>query len=112
MTKEHVLAKRLLNAVWNEDVELAGIVLDAGADANWYFNGYPILLHAVFTRNEEMVMLLLEYGAQQASEALGFALDRGIGEMVRPLAFLGIVPKKEHVLKKYGEFPQRYAPII
>ena len=62
MTKEHVLAKQLLNAVWNEDVELAGIVLDAGADANWYFNGYPILLHAVFTRNEEMVMLLLEYG--------------------------------------------------
>ena len=35
MTKEHVLAKQLLNAVWNEDVELAGIVLDAGADANW-----------------------------------------------------------------------------
>ena len=43
--EEHVLAKQLLNAVWNEDVELAGIVLDAGADANWYFNGYPILLH-------------------------------------------------------------------
>ncbi|WP_259335167.1 hypothetical protein [Amedibacillus dolichus] len=51
MTKEHVLAKQLLNAVWNEDVELAGIVLDAGADANWYLmdiqSYYMQYLHAM-----------------------------------------------------------------
>lgn len=111
MINERTLAKQLLNAVWEEDVELASIVLEAGGDPNWIFNGYPILLHAVFTKNLDMVLLLMEYGAQQGDQALGFALDRGIGEMVLPLAFLGIVPRKEQVKKDFGLYPSRYCPI-
>lgn len=111
MINERTLAKQLLNAVWEKDVELASIVLAAGADPNWIFNGYPILLHAVFTRSSDMVMLLIEAGAQQREEALGFALDRGIGEMVLPLAHLGIVPKKEQVKEDFGLYPSRYCPI-
>lgn len=111
MINDKILAKQLLNAVWDENVELADVVLQAGADPNWIFNGYPILLHAVFTRCQEMVMLLIDAGAVQVEEALGFALDRGIGEMVMPLAFLGIVPKPEKVKKDFGPYPSRYCPI-
>lgn len=111
MINERFLAKQLLNAVWDENVEQAMLVLEAGADPNWIFNGYPILLHAVFTRNQDMVMLLIEAGAVHLSQALGFALDRGIGEMVLPLAFLGIVPKEEEVKKDFGPYPSRYCPI-
>ena len=111
MLEERALAKQLLNAVWDENVELAELVLAAGAQPNWIFNGYPILLHAVFTRNVDMVMLLIQEGAQQVQEALGFALDRGIGEMIMPLAFLGIVPKAQPVKKVFGPYPSRYCPI-
>ena len=90
LEKEGKLAKLLLNAVWDENVANARKLIHRGADPNWIYNGYPLLLHAVFTRNEEMVMMLIEEGAVQTSEALGFALDRGIGEMVFPLAFMGI----------------------
>ena len=74
---EGSMAKQLLNAVWNEDVKKARALIQKGADPNWIFNGYPLLIHAVFTRNQEMVMMLIEEGASQVSEALGFALDRG-----------------------------------
>lgn len=89
------LATMMLNAVWNEDVRGLRRVLRMGADPNWIFNGYPILIHAVFTRNEKIMMLLIKAGAVQVEEALGFALDRCVGEMIFPLAFLGIVPKEE-----------------
>lgn len=109
---EGVLAKQLLNAVWDEDVTRARKVLHRGADPNWIYNGYPIIIHAVFTRNVEMVMMLLEEGATQREEALGFALDRGIGELVLPLAFLGIVPKiKEEAVETFGPYPSRFAPL-
>lgn len=111
MISNRTLATQLLNAVWDENVEMAELVIAAGADPNWIFNGYPILLHAVFTRNHDMVMLLIDSGASQVQEALGFALDRGIGEMVLPLAFLGIVPKVEKVKKDFGPYPSRYCPI-
>ncbi|MEG0330357.1 MAG: hypothetical protein RSC10_06580 [Longicatena sp.] len=111
MINEKVLAKQLLNAVWEEDVEMTKTVLAAGGDPNWIFNGYPILLHAVFTANKEMVMTLIDAGASQVEEALGFALDRGIGEIVFPLAFLGIVPKVEKVEKEFGLYPSRYCPL-
>ena len=83
------LATMMLNAVWNEDVRGLRRVLRMGADPNWIFNGYPILIHAVFTRNEKIMMLLIKAGAVQVEEALGFALDRCVGEMIFPLAFLG-----------------------
>lgn len=111
MKKERMLAKRLLDAVWNEDTAKVKRLLLQGADPNWIFNGYPILLHAVFTRNQEMVMVLIHHGASQLSEALGFALDRGIGEMVLPLAFLGIVPKPVEIIEEFGPYPSRYAPL-
>ncbi len=108
---EGKMAKRLLNAVWDENVVLARRLIQGGADPNWIYNGYPLLVHAVFTRNEQMVMMLIEEGATQKCEALGFALDRGIGEMVFPLAFLGIVPKIEEPSRRFGPYPSRYAPL-
>lgn len=111
MKEEKVLAKLLLNAVWDEDSAKVKRILLEGADPNWIFNGYPILLHAVCTRNQEMVLLLIHHGASQVSEALGFALDRGIGEMVMPLAFLGIVPKPIDSMDDFGPYPCRYAPL-
>lgn len=109
--KEGKLAKLLLNAVWDENVYNARKLIHRGADPNWIYNGYPLLLHAVFTRNEDMVMMLIEEGAVQLSEALGFALDRGIGEMVLPLAFLGIVPKPIEERQCFGPYPSRFAPL-
>jgi len=111
LEKEGKLAKLLLNAVWDENVANARKLIHRGADPNWIYNGYPLLLHAVFTRNEEMVMMLIEEGAVQTSEALGFALDRGIGEMVFPLAFMGIVPKAAVAQEYFGQYPSRFAPL-
>ena len=71
--KPSPLAKRLLNAVWDENVVAARMAIMDGADPNWIINGYPILMHAIFTRNVEMVMMLIDKGAVQISEALGFA---------------------------------------
>lgn len=111
MMNERKLAKYLLNAVWEEDVAKAKRAMIAGADPNWIFNGYPILIHAVYTKNIEMVMLLIAHGATQKSEALGFALDRGIGEMVMPLALMGIVPCELSIKEEFGLYPNRYAPL-
>lgn len=111
MKDEKMLARQLLNAVWDEHTAKVKRLLLEGADPNWIFNGYPILVHAVFTRNQEMVMLLICHGASQVSEALGFALDRGIGEMVMPLAFLGIIPKPIESREDFGPYPCRYAPL-
>ncbi len=47
----------------------------------------------------------------QVEEALGFALDRCVGEMIFPLAFLGIVPKEEEVKEEFGPYPSRYCPL-
>lgn len=107
----NTLARHLLNAVWDENIDAARMALLEGADANWIFNGYPILFHAVFTRNQEMVMLLIDYGADQLGEALGFALEQGIGEMVLPLLTLGIVPKAISYREDFGPYPSRYAPL-
>lgn len=108
--KETVLAKELLNAVWEEDSAGVKKSLMQGADPSWVFNGYPILVHAVYLQNLEIVMMLVHHGAVQVSEALGFALEQGIGEMVWPLAFLGIVPKTMKVKECFGICPSRFAP--
>lgn len=111
MKTENTVAKLLLNAVWEEDITKADVAIEMGADPNWVFNGYPIIMHAIFTRNKEMTMLLIEKGALQLEEALGFALDRGIGEMIPFLAFLGIVPKEMEEKAYFGPYPSRYAPL-
>lgn len=111
MINERKMATEMLSAVWDENLDRVEDLLQFGADPNWYFNGYPILLHAVYTRNPNMVLLLVSYGAKQVSEALGLALERGIGEVVAPLAYLGIVPKECKKDKVFGPFPTRYAPI-
>lgn len=111
MINDKVLAKHLLNAVWEEDVEMVDVAISAGGDPSWIFNGYPLLFHAVFTRNWEIVQHLIDAGATQVGEALGFALDRGIGEMVMPLAFLGVIPKAAEVKKEFGPYPSRYCPL-
>lgn len=108
--KDTVLAKELLNAVWEEDSARVKSVILKGADPSWIFNGYPILIHAVYLRNAEITMMLINHGAVQVSEALGFALEQGIGEMVLPLAFKGIVPKTIKVKEGFGIYPSRFAP--
>lgn len=109
--KTKVLAKQLLNAVWLEDEEQLQMALAAGANPNWVFNGYPILQHAIFTRNQVLVKELIDAGASNLAEGLGFALDRGIGEMVEVFAYAGIVPKLVKAPKKFGYFPMRYCPM-
>jgi len=108
--KDTVLAKELVNAVWEEDIERVEHALILGADPSWIVNGYPILIHAVYLENYGIVKKLIEYGALQVSEALGFALDRGIGSMVCMLAYMGIVPKEVKVKNCFGMYPARFAP--
>lgn len=108
---ENKVATRLLNAVWEKDCKTARRVLKTGGDPSWIFNGYPLLVHAVFTGCEEMVMILVQYGAEQKSEALGFALEHGIGNCVWPLFLMGIAPKAYHITEAFGPLPNRYAPL-
>ena len=108
--KDTVLAKELMNAVWEEDAERVEKALQYGASPSWIVNGYPMLIHAVYLENQEIVRILIEYGALQTSESLGFALDRGIGSMVCLLAYMGIVPKEVKVRHCFGMYPARFAP--
>ena len=48
MMSDRKLATMMLNAVWNEDVRGLRRVLRMGADPNWIFNGYPILIHFLY----------------------------------------------------------------
>lgn len=102
------LAMDLLDAVWKEDVQGVENCLELGASPSWVFNGYPILMHAISIGNEEIVNILIDAGAIQKQEALGFALERGIGQMIRPLVFRGIVPKHFEPKKGFGYYPQRF----
>lgn len=108
--KETLLAKDLLNGVWENDSAMVKRAILLGADPNWIFNGYPILVHAVYTQQWDIVELLISHGATQLSEALGFALEYGLGNMVWPLAFQGVVPKQYEINETFGEFPSRFAP--
>ena len=108
--KDTVLAKELVNAVWEEDAKRVEQALILGANPSWIVNGYPILIHAVYLENKEIVKLLIEYGAMQVSEAMGFALDRCIGSMVCMLAYMGVVPKEIKVKHCFGIYPARFAP--
>lgn len=111
MSTEHELAKRLLNGVWQEDLREVRLALEEGADPNWRFNGYPILLHATFLENVEITNLLIRYGATQLSEALGFALERGLGRMIKPFAYLGVVPTECKFNHLFGPYPSRFTSI-
>lgn len=111
MKQERKLAKELLNAVWNDDVARAQELIEFGADPSWVFNGYPILHHAVYLRNKHMVRLLLANGAAQIDSALGFALDRGIGDMIGILAYQGAIPNEDKGDISFGFYPSRYAPL-
>ena len=108
MNAEKRLAMDLLDAVWKEDVQGVENCLELGASPSWVFNGYPILMHAISIGNEEIVNILIDAGAIQKQEALGFALERGIGQMIRPLVFRGIVPKHFEPKKGFGYYPQRF----
>ena len=111
MINERKMAKELLNAVWNNNTGRVEDLLAFGADPNWIFNGYPILLHAVYTRNVGAVQALIQAGALGVEEALGFALENGIGEVVVLLANRGIVPKVQKVKPIFGDHPSRYSPL-
>ena len=109
MNEERKIALALLNAVWNEDIEKVRLFIEQGANPSWIFNGYPLLIHAITLGNEELVRLLLDAGAKQKQEALGFALERGIGKMIRLLMFEGILPKHFEPREGFGSYPQRFA---
>ncbi len=109
MDAERKIAIALLNAVWNEDEKEVKELLEMGASPSWIFNGYPILMHAMSTGNVEIVNILIESGALQTQEAFGFALEKGMGTMIRPLLYRGIVPKHFEPKKGFGEFPVRFA---
>ncbi|WP_416324729.1 ankyrin repeat domain-containing protein [[Eubacterium] hominis] len=111
MVNERRLARELLNAVYDKDLERAEELLDFGADANWIFNGYPILHHAVCKKDRRMVKLLIERGAVQIDSALAFAQDRGLTGMVLLLHRYGASPKHEYMNVAFGYYPNRYAPI-
>lgn len=107
--RETVLAKELLNGVWEMDTAKVKRAILDGADPNWIFNGYPILLHAVYLEDLDMVNLLIEHGATQISEALGFALDFALGDMVWPLIEKGVLPKNVEVDENlFGHHPNRF----
>ncbi len=108
---ENKCAKELLNGVWNGDLKAVRKAISEGADPNWIFNGFPILLHAVARKNEEMMMLLIEEGATQISEALGFALNHGIVECIGPLVCMGIQPKDSQIQYAFGALPKRHSSI-
>ncbi len=109
MNAERQIAIALLNAVWNEDAKEVKELLLMGASPSWIFNGYPILMHALAVGNKKIVNLLIDYGAVQTEEAFGFALEKGLGNMVRTLLFRGIVPKHFEPKRGFGDFPQRFA---
>lgn len=109
MNAETKLAMDLLDAVWREDVDDVLCCLELGASPSWVFNGYPILMHAISLGNQKIVDILIDAGAIQTSEAFGFALERGIGEMIRPLLFRGIVPKHFEPRQGFGYYPQRFS---
>lgn len=110
-SKDAELAKQLLNAVWRRNLKEAELAILEGAKPSWIVNGYPLIIHAVYNRDVQMTMLLIQYGALQKEEALGFALEYGIGELVLPLTILGIQPVAKKESQLFGEFPSRYAPL-
>lgn len=108
---ENKCAKELLNGVWNGDKAAVKKAISDGASPNWIFNGFPILLHAVAKGNAEIMELLIEAGASQTSEALGFALQHGIIECIAPLVYLGVQPKDSEYKYVFGALPKRHASI-
>ncbi len=109
MMKTTLLATELLDGVWEGDLVKVAWAIEDGADPNWVFNGYPILIHAVYLQDLDMVNLLIESGASQMSEALGFALQYALGDMVWPLIEKGVLPKKVDVdNNRFGGKPSRF----
>lgn len=108
--KKTALAKNLLNGVWEGDYEFVKETLMQGADPSWVFNGYPILIHAIYLQEVAIAQILISYGAIQLEEALGFALEHGYGQIIISLAYLGVIPKECKKSYIFGEFPARYAP--
>ena len=83
--------------------------LELGASPSWVFNGYPILMHAISIGNEEIVNILIDAGAIQKQEALGFALERGIGQMIRPLDFVVLFLNILNQKKALATIPKDFA---
>lgn len=109
MMKANKLAKRLLNAVYDDQIAEVEKAIQEGANPSWIFNGYPILFHAIYLEHKEIAMLLIRKGALQCEEAMGFALEMGLGDMVLPMAILGIQPKAYHPSSTFGDLPLRFA---
>ena len=109
MNAEKRLAMDLLDAVWKEDVQGVENCLELGASPSWVFNGYPILMHAISIGNEEIVNILIDAGAIQKQEALGFALERGIGQMIRHLYFVVLFLNILNQKKALATIPKDFA---
>lgn len=111
MMNECKMVKEMLNAIYLEEVELLDALLDLGADPNWIVNGFPLIIHAVNLRNRELVNLLVLSGAQMLEEALGFALEQGIGEVIMLFVMMNVSPKPYTYHHEFGSIPSRYTPI-
>lgn len=104
---ERTSVRLLLDAIWNENLKSAKEALRLGANPSHRVNGYPLLIHAVHTRNIRMIRLLIAYGALQTNEALGYALEQGYSDVVAELLDLGIMPIKVKVSNIFGPYPCR-----
>lgn len=111
MMNECKMVNEMLNAIYLEEVELLEALLDLGADPNWIVNGFPLIMHAVYVRNRDLVYVLVASGAQMLEEALGFALEQGIGEMIKPFVMMNVSPKPYIYKKEFGPIPSRFSPI-
>lgn len=109
MKIQQQLANTILEAIWNEDVDGIHQAVKMGANPSWIVNGYPLLIHAVCTANPRVLTALLDEGAIQSAEALGFALEKGIGQVIKPLLYRGIVPKPFQPRQGFGDYPHRFA---
>lgn len=56
-------------------------------------------------------MILIRAGVVHVEDALGFTLDCCIGEMIFPLAYLGVVPKEKEEKETFSPYPSRYCPL-
>ncbi|MGL5541019.1 MAG: ankyrin repeat domain-containing protein [Erysipelotrichaceae bacterium] len=90
---ERELAKKVLKAVWEEDLWLVTKLVRVGADPNWLYNGYPLIFHAIEKKNAGLVMLLVDLQSQYLDQALWFAIKKRQFKIAYFLFSKGALPR-------------------
>lgn len=91
---ERKLAKRMLYALYDNDLWEVKSCIRNGANSNWVINGYPYLFHAIENNAVDMTLLLVENDAMFLDEALWYAIKTRNIKMSFFLLRLGAIPKK------------------